>query len=85
MRIAKSHDGVIHLLMTDMVMPEMNGRALSERLHAEYPNLKTLFMSGYTADIIANKGVLKAGIHFMQKPFSLGDIAIKLREVLDGA
>lgn len=85
LRIAKSYNGVIHLLLTDMVMPEMNGRDLAERLRAERPHLKVLFMSGYTSDVIGNKGVLEDGIHFIQKPFSLDRIASKLREVLDEA
>ena len=60
-RLAGEHAGEIHLLMTDVVMPEMNGRDLAERLHAIYPDLKRLFMSGYTADVIAHHGVLDEG------------------------
>ena len=74
-----------HLLITDVVMPEMNGRELSERLQALYPNLKTLFMSGYTANVIAHRGVLEDGVSFISKPFSKNDMAFKVREVLDGA
>jgi PAS domain S-box-containing protein len=83
MRLAREHPGKIHLLMTDVVMPEMNGRDLARDLLALCPNLKCLFMSGYTADVIAHHGVLDSGIHFIQKPFSARDLASKLREVLD--
>ena len=78
------HTGMIHLLMTDVIMPDMNGRDLVEKLHLLSPQLKCLFMSGYTSDIIAHQGVLDEGVHFVQKPFSLPDFAVKVREVLDG-
>jgi two-component system, cell cycle sensor histidine kinase and response regulator CckA len=74
----------IDLLMTDVVMPEMNGRELAGNLLSHYPNLKRLFMSGYTADIIAHAGVLDEGVHFLQKRFSMKDQGEKLRETLDG-
>ena len=70
--------------MTDVVMPEMNGRDLAERLLALHPELKVLFMSGYTANVIAHHGVLDEGVHFIQKPFSMQDIARKVREAMDG-
>jgi len=76
--------GVIDLLLTDVIMPEMNGRELAERLRATYPDLRTLFMSGYTADVIVNRGVLDEGVHFIQKPFSMLEMAAKVREALDG-
>jgi PAS domain S-box-containing protein len=82
-RLAKEHAGEIHLLMSDVVMPEMNGRDLAKNLLAAYPHMKRLFTSGYTADIIANNGVLDAGVHFIQKPFSRKSLAAKVREVLD--
>jgi FixJ family two-component response regulator len=63
-------------------MPEMNGRDLAERLQSRFSSMKILFMSGYTADVIANKGVLDKGMNFIQKPFSTKDIAVKVREVL---
>ncbi|MGA6927428.1 MAG: PAS domain S-box protein, partial [Desulfosarcina sp.] len=69
-RLAREHAGEIHLLMTDVVMPEMNGRDLARNLLSLYPNLKRLFMSGYTADVIAHHGVLDEGVQFIQKPFS---------------
>jgi two-component system cell cycle sensor histidine kinase/response regulator CckA len=82
-RLAREHAGEIHLLMTDVVMPEMNGRDLAKNLLSIYPKLKRLFMSGYTADVIAHHGVLDEGVHFIQKPFSGQTIAARVREVLD--
>ncbi|MBR9981655.1 MAG: response regulator [Desulfatitalea sp.] len=81
-RLAAEHRGRIELLLTDVVMPEMNGRDLAKTLSSIRPSLKRLFMSGYTANIIAQHGVLDAGEHFIQKPFSLKDLGGKLREVL---
>ena len=83
-RLAGEYAGDIHLLITDVVMPEMNGRELAERLTAMKPGLKCLYMSGYTADVIAHRGVLDEGVHFIQKPFSMKDLAAKVREVLEG-
>jgi PAS domain S-box-containing protein len=82
-RLAREHDGEIHLLMTDVVMPEMNGKDLANNLLSLYPKLKCLFMSGYTADVIAHHGVLNEGVDFIQKPFSVRALAVKVREVLD--
>jgi signal transduction histidine kinase/CheY-like chemotaxis protein len=82
-RLAREHSGDIHLLMTDVVMPEMNGRELAKNLLSLYPKLKRLFMSGYTADVIAHHGVLDEGVQFIQKPFSGQTIAAKVREVLE--
>jgi two-component system, cell cycle sensor histidine kinase and response regulator CckA len=81
-RLAREHAGEIHLLMTDVIMPEMNGRDLAVHVAAIYPQIKCLFMSGYTADIIAGHGVLEEGVHFVQKPFSRGELAVKVREAL---
>ena len=82
-RLAIEHPGRIDLLMTDVVMPEMNGRDLAKNLLAINPNLNRLFMSGYTADVIAHHGVLDEGVHFIQKPFTMNDLSTKIREVLD--
>ncbi|MBZ0109201.1 MAG: PAS domain S-box protein [Candidatus Scalindua rubra] len=81
-RLANEHAGEIQLLITDVVMPEMNGRDLAERLHSLYPNINNLFMSGYTADVIAHRGVLDENVKFIQKPFSMADFAIKVREAM---
>ena len=83
MELAHEHHGAIHLLMTDVIMPEMNGRDLARNILALHPGMKRLFMSGYTADVIAHHGVLDDGVHFIQKPFSLPNMAAKVREVLD--
>ena len=81
--LAGQHAGRIHLLLTDVIMPEMNGRELASRLQEILPEMKILFMSGYTADVIAYHGVLNPGVHFIQKPFSSRNLATKVREVLD--
>ena len=83
--VVKEHVGKLNLLITDVVMPAMNGRELSEHLQSLYSNIKTLFMSGYTADIIAHRGVLDEGVCFIPKPFSKKDLALKVRESLDSA
>jgi CheY-like chemotaxis protein len=80
--MAQACGEAIHLLVTDVVMPDMNGRELSEALTRTHPNLKTLFMSGYTADVIAHRGVLDSGAHFIHKPFSRKELATKVREAL---
>ena len=84
-RLAGEHVGKIHLLITDVIMPEMNGRDLAKNLLSLYPHLKRLFMSGYTADVIARHGVLDEGVAFIQKPFSRQDLAVKVRKVLESA
>ena len=85
MGLAKEHAGKIHLLITDVIMPEMNGRELSEQLQLLYPDLKILFTSGYTANVIAHRGILEEDVCFIPKPFSKKDLAVKIREVLDNA
>lgn len=80
--LAHEHTAGIHLLLTDVIMPEMNGKDLAELLLLSHPNLKCLFMSGYTANVIAGHGVLDKGINFIQKPFSVKDLSIKVRETL---
>jgi PAS domain S-box-containing protein len=81
--LAGRHAGQIDLLVTDVVMPDMNGRALSERLTHVRPTIKTLYLSGYTDDAILHHGVLEEGVAFLQKPFSLGALARKVREVIE--
>jgi two-component system, cell cycle sensor histidine kinase and response regulator CckA len=84
LRLAEGYAGEIHLLMTDVIMPEMNGRVLAERIQSLHPNLKCMYMSGYTGNIISKHGMMKHGVHFIQKPFSLKELALKIREVLNG-
>jgi len=81
--IAEEKAGKIQLLITDVVMPEMNGYDLSRRLLSLYPGLKCLFMSGYTSDAITHNGMLDKGLHFIQKPFSEEDLAKKIMEALE--
>ncbi len=82
-RLTESPDMKIHLLITDVIMPEMNGRDLAELLLTVNNGIKCLFMSGYTSDIIDNQGLLVEGMHFIQKPFSKNELASKIREMLD--
>ena len=81
--LAERHTGTIHLLITDVVMPQMNGRELAGQLVSRYPEMKWLFVSGYTANVIAHHGVLDEGVPFLHKPFSVGTLAAKVRELLD--
>jgi PAS domain S-box-containing protein len=81
-RRAREHAGRIDLLMTDVVMPEMNGRDLATNILSRYPDIRRLFMSGYTADVIAHQGVLDPGVHFLQKPFSMQALGVKIRDAL---
>ena len=83
MRVAEGHPSEIHMLMTDVVMPEMNGRDLAKNLLALNPHMRRLFMSGYTADVIAHHGVLDKGVNFIQKPFTMKILAEKIREIFD--
>ena len=83
-RIVQEYTGDIHVLITDIVMPEMNGRMLADCLKTLRPDLKCIYMSGYTADVVAHDGILDTGIVFLQKPFTRGELAQKIREVLDG-
>jgi two-component system sensor histidine kinase EvgS len=75
-------NGQIRLLITDVIMPEMNGKDLSERIQVFAPRMKTLYMSGYTADVISKHGVLENGVLFLTKPFSPLELAKKVKEVL---
>jgi two-component system cell cycle sensor histidine kinase/response regulator CckA len=81
-RMAENHTGDLHLLITDVVMPEMDGRQLTEQLMTLYPHLKHLYMSGYTSDVIAHRGILERSVHFIHKPFSRQELAAKVGAVL---
>ena len=82
-QLAAENSGKIKLLLTDVVMPEMTGRDLEKNLRLRYPEIKCLFMSGYTANVIAHQGVLDEDVNFIQKPFSKQELAAKVREALD--
>jgi len=79
---AAANRGRIDLLMTDVVLPGMNGRRLAEKLQASHPDLKVLFASGYTQDVIARQGILEDGIQFVGKPYSPKTLALKVRQAL---
>jgi CheY-like chemotaxis protein len=81
--IADEHEGQIHLLLTDVVMPKMSGKELAGRIAPLRPGIKVLYMSGYTDNAIAHHGILDKGINFIQKPFTVDGLARKVREVLD--
>jgi CheY-like chemotaxis protein len=85
MQIVVAHEGVIHLLLTDVIMPGMNGRELAQRVSEMRPNVKVLYMSGYTENVIGHNGTLDAGVRLLQKPFNLRDLKDKVREVLDAS
>jgi len=84
LKLTDQHPGDIHVLLTDVVMPGMDGRQLAQRISAVKPGVKVLFMSGYTADVIAQRGVLDEGVQFLSKPFTRDDLARKMRAVLEG-
>jgi PAS domain S-box-containing protein len=84
LKVAASHPGPIHMLITDVVMPHLSGPELATKLSAQRPRLKTLFISGYTDDTVFRHGVLEGGVAFLQKPFNLKALAQKIREVLSG-
>ena len=81
--VGRAHPGRIDLLLTDVVMPRMGGRELSERLAEAHPGLRVIFMSGYTADTILRQGIAETGRPFLQKPFTAQKLARKVRETLD--
>jgi len=79
---AKAHAGAIHLLATDVVMPKMSGKELAQQIMLLYPEIRVLFMSGYTANVIAHRGILEAKVHFIQKPFSMKALALQVHRAL---
>ena len=82
-RLGEKHINEISLLLTDVVMPEMNGQELSDMLQRKQPDIKTLYMSGYTANVIAHRGVLEDGVVFIPKPISKKELSVKIRMALE--
>ena len=82
LQVAQHHPGPIHLLLTDVIMPKMTGRELTERIKPLRPKIKVLFMSGYAAEVISSRGLLTSGEWYIAKPFSLDALLAKVREVL---
>lgn len=83
LELSRNFDGSIELLLTDVIMPGMNGRQLADKLVVERPDTAVLYASGYTEDVIGDKGVLDSSLHFIAKPFSISELAGKIRTVLD--
>ena len=81
--VVSANRGAVALLITDVVMPRMGGSELARRLQESYPRLKVLYVSGYTADVISHRGILEAGVNYLQKPFKSLDFLTKVREILD--
>ncbi len=84
LQVVESSNQTIDMLVTDVVMPEMNGRELAEKLKEKFPNLRVLFMSGYTANVIVHHSVLDKSVSFIQKPFLMTELAAKIRETMNG-
>jgi len=80
--LIQSSGGEIDLIITDVIMPEMNGRDFSFQVNSLYPDVKTLFMSGYTSDVIVRHGILEKGVRYIQKPFSIKDLAMQVRRAV---
>jgi two-component system cell cycle sensor histidine kinase/response regulator CckA len=81
--VCDQHDGPIHLMVTDVVMPKMHGPELAKRVSSLYPEMKVIYMSGYVEKVISHHGILEKGMEYIQKPFTVNELARKVREVLD--
>ena len=82
-KLAEQYAGDVHLVLTDVVMPEMSGRDLQKWFSDLRPGIKCLFMSGYSTNVIAHRGILDEGVNFLQKPFLMDVLATKVREALE--
>jgi len=81
--ICQQYKSPIHLMITDVVLPEMNSPELAKRLISQYPGMRVLYMSGYVKNFISHQGILEKGMEYIQKPFTVNELARKVREVLD--
>jgi CheY-like chemotaxis protein len=81
--LSAEYPGAIHLLLTDVIMPGMNGKELADRLRLSRPDIKVLFVSGYTAEVISRQGILEGGVSLISKPFSPRELLNKIRQTLD--
>jgi DNA-binding NtrC family response regulator len=81
--IGDQHDGPIHLIVTDIVMPKMHGPELAKHLSSSYPEMKVIYMSGHVENVISHHGILEKGMEYIQKPFTINGLVRKAREVLD--
>ncbi len=84
LEIASGYDGAIDLLLTDVVLPQMDGKSLYEKLSESRPDMKVLYMSGHTEDFIVDQGVLVGGVHFLKEPFTMPELGGKIREAIEG-
>ena len=82
LRVAEAQPGSIDLLVTDVIMPEMDGNSLFRKMSQIRPGLRCLFMSGHTDEALAQRGILDAGVHFIQKPFTMQDMEVRVQETL---
>jgi CheY-like chemotaxis protein len=80
--LARAHRGDIHLLLTDVILPDQSGRKVADAVRARFPKIKTLYMSGYAADIIARHGAVEEGVELLDKPFTLVGLRQRIRAVL---
>ena len=83
LELLQSHSGQLDLVLTDIIMPDMNGKDLFEQVTQRFPQARVLYMSGYPENVISNHGILEQGVNFIQKPFSVQDLCLKVREILD--
>ena len=80
---AHNYKGTIHLLITDVILPQMDGKKLSEEIAKMHQDIKCIFISGYPADFITQRGILQEGLQFIQKPFTIDTLCTKIRQALD--